>query len=221
MFSIIFFWKQILLCCTSYDSYGGGNKIRNRGHWNKLLCRGALVQNCEFYFPGNKNSIHINEKATIRGCKIWFQSSFSNAQFEENTLFRSSLLYFGDSNNDFIMRKNSDMGEECKIYLLEGTTIDIGEDCMFAGKIVMMSSDMHAIIDNSTGSRTNCAKDIIIGKHVWFGSNVTCLKGVQIPCNVMVGNGSMLTAREYYENSVYAGNPAKLVRENITWTRER
>ena len=51
-----------------------------------------------------------------------------------------------------------------------------------------------------------------IGNNVIFGSSVIVLGGVKVGNNVMIGAGSVVT-KDVPDNSVFAGNPAKLIKK--------
>lgn len=68
------------------------------------------------------------------------------------------------------------------------------------------------------GNRINISKDITIGEHVWIGANVSILKGCKIPNNSVIGTGAIVTKKFEKEGICIAGNPAKVVKEEINWT---
>jgi acetyltransferase-like isoleucine patch superfamily enzyme len=101
----------------------------------------------------------------------------------------------------------------------EAGEINIGRDCMFSTDIHMDPSDMHPIFDRATGERLNPAQDINIGDHVWLGTRVLVLKGARIGSGTIVGAGSIVSGT--LPGDVLAvGSPAKVVRENVVWTRD-
>lgn len=51
---------------------------------------------------------------------------------------------------------------------------------------------------------------VTIGKNVWFGMNVTCLKGTDIGDNCIIGYGSVVMGK-IPSNTVAAGCPAKVI----------
>ena len=57
-------------------------------------------------------------------------------------------------------------------------------------------------------------KPIFIGNDCWFGGNVTILPGVTMVDNVVVGAGSVVT-RSILTSGIYAGNPARKIRDII------
>lgn len=79
-----------------------------------------------------------------------------------------------------------------------------------------MDYDFHEIIDEN-----NCVinepEEIIIGNNVWIGCRCLILKGVEIKDGSVVGANSTVTRQLEKENSVYAGNPVKCIKENIKW----
>jgi acetyltransferase-like isoleucine patch superfamily enzyme len=99
--------------------------------------------------------------------------------------------------------------------------IIIGEDCMFAYDIDVRTGDSHSILDMQSGRRINYAADVKIGNHVWVAAHSIILKGVQIMDNCIIGTGSVVTKSCGDSNVIYAGNPAKVVKTNISWSRER
>ena len=71
-----------------------------------------------------------------------------------------------------------------------------------------------------TGERINYGKNIIIGNHVWLGRDVTILKGIEIKNNSIVGTKSLVT-KNVEENAIYVGIPARKVKDNVDWKKQR
>jgi len=105
------------------------------------------------------------------------------------------------------------------VSLHEGAHVSFGRDCMLSTDIHMDPSDMHPIFDRATGERLNPPQDIHVGDHVWLGTRVLLLKGVEIGSGSIVGAGSMVTGK-LPENILAVGSPARVVRENVVWTRD-
>ena len=106
-----------------------------------------------------------------------------------------------------------------EFWITEGMDITIGEDCMFAKNIELRVGDNHAIFQGS--KRLNKGGSISIGNHVWIGANAKIMKGVAIPSGSVIGNASLVTKPLEEENAIYAGTPAKLIKCNICWYRDK
>lgn len=92
---------------------------------------------------------------------------------------------------------------------------------MLSTKILIRSSDGHSVIDATTGAVINeTAEKIIIGDHVWIGTEAMILKNSQIGSNSIVGAKSIINKKFTDENVVIAGIPAKIVKKGINWRRE-
>ena len=73
----------------------------------------------------------------------------------------------------------------------------------------------------SSGFRINRAADVEIGNHVWIGYRVLINKGSVIPDDTVVGTGAIVTKSFDEPNTVLAGVPAKVVKRNVNWCKER
>jgi acetyltransferase-like isoleucine patch superfamily enzyme len=104
------------------------------------------------------------------------------------------------------------------INLNESSSVNIGSDGLFANSQIW-TSDSHSVIDANTGNRLNAARDVEIGKNVLIGSGAMILKGSQIGSDSIVGALSVVSG-SFPNNTAIAGNPAKVVKENVAWTEE-
>ena len=87
------------------------------------------------------------------------------------------------------------------IYIGDGT---------FIGHNVVLATLNHDLNPNSRGDMW--PKPIHLGKKVWIGSGAIVLPGVTIGDNSVIAAGSVVT-KNVPENSVYGGNPAKLIKK--------
>ena len=94
--------------------------------------------------------------------------------------------------------------------------ISFGDNCLVSWESLFIDGDYHKIF-NSDGKLTNAPQPITIGKHVWFGCRCLILKGVTVADDCVVAAGSLLNGTYITSNSIIAGSPAKVVKENITW----
>ena len=88
--------------------------------------------------------------------------------------------------------------------------VSIGEDC-FIGHGVMFINDTFATGGPARG-RKELWRSTRIGNRVSIGSNATILP-VEIGDDVVIGAGAVVT-RSITKTGCYAGNPARLLRQN-------
>jgi acetyltransferase-like isoleucine patch superfamily enzyme len=93
--------------------------------------------------------------------------------------------------------------------------IKFGEDCLVSWDSLFMDTDFHKIIND--GQMINEPKEIIIGNHVWIGCRCLILKGTNIKDGSIIGANTVVANELKKENSIYAGNPVRCLRENILW----
>lgn len=91
------------------------------------------------------------------------------------------------------------------------SNIQIGNNVAISENVTIRDSDNHSLNDQPS------TKPITIGDHVWVGMNSTILKGVNIGSGSVIAAGSIVT-RDIPENSLAAGVPAKVIKNNISWT---
>lgn len=144
---------------------------------------------------GANNKIEIEKRVKVSSKLQLLMGTSASVKIGEKTTFLSATVSLSNG--------------ECKI----------GKDCLFSSNIEIRNHDGHHIFDYSSRKRLNYSKNVYIGDHVWIGYNVMILKGTTIGNGSIVGMGAICT-REYDENSVIVGNPAKVVRKNIYWRRD-
>lgn len=106
----------------------------------------------------------------------------------------------------------------CKAVLAE-SEIDIGKDCMFSHEVVLQSCDQHGLVDLKSRQVIDTKRSIVIGDHVWLGKRAFICPGVSVGDGAVVGAGSVVT-RDVEKCSVVAGNPARMIRSEVTWSRK-
>ena len=92
----------------------------------------------------------------------------------------------------------------------------IGDRCAISWNCQFLDDDFHQL--NYEGkSEKGGRNDIIIGDHVWIGSNVCVYKGSIIPGGCVVAANSVVRDSFDEENVLLAGNPARIIKRNISW----
>jgi len=118
-----------------------------------------------------------------------------------------------------------------RLTIAEGTTINqariicddadiaVGKDGLWSDEILVQSNDQHGIIDLNTMKVCNAARRrIMIHDHVWVGRRSILMPDVEVGKGAILAAGAILTS-DMPENTIFAGVPARLIRENVSWSR--
>lgn len=124
-----------------------------------------------------------------------------------------------------IMHEWSKLGVGCVIEAVN--RVEIGADTAIAKGVTIIDNNTHPICpaDRRYMRRTphgslersniwSANAPIIIGENVWIGTNARICKGVTIGDNAIIAANSVVT-KNVPADSIAAGNPAKIVKENI------
>lgn len=188
---------------------------------NIIYCN-SIPRKCYFYFGySHQSKVFIGKDVDISNVKFDIRAIHEEIVIDDNVKMIDGTIGIGDNNSKITIGKSTNFHERFKLNCLESTSIVIGQECNFSTDTHIQSSDSHSVIDDSSGNRVNNAKSVSIGNRVWFGEDVTCLKGVVIDDDTIVGNKTLLTSGHYNGHSVYIGTPARLLRSDCHWVGER
>jgi len=135
-------------------------------------------------------------------------------------LIVESNFYLGrgcrlDIGKDAICKFGSDSGVTGNTNFIIMHGLEIGSKCVISWGCEFLDEDFHQIFYEGKKEKD---KKIVIGNHVWIGSHAKILKGVRIGNNNVVAANSLVTKSFLEENVLIAGNPAKIIKENVNWT---
>ena len=111
------------------------------------------------------------------------------------------------------------MNDMLQARIMEEQNLFIGNDVMFSLGIWIRTSDAHLIYSADSMERVNISKSVFIGDHVWVGQDVILLKGSQIASGSIIGAKAVVSGQTIPSNTVWAGNPIKLISNNKFWLR--
>jgi len=117
----------------------------------------------------------------------------------------SATLSFG---NQFLMTARSEIACFKEIHF--------GNHCLLSWNILIMDTDAHPVYDQEN-QQINADAPIKIGNKVWIGCRSTILKGAAIADGSIVGANSVVHKIFNHNNCIIAGNPARIVKENVHW----
>lgn len=108
---------------------------------------------------------------------------------------------------------------EAARFIIADGSIQVGKDCLFSTAVTLRNHDGHHIFDKTTGKRINHAGNIEVGNHVWIGHGATLLGSASVGDNSIIGTMSV-TSSSFPKEVVIAGNPARIIRENVCWSKD-
>lgn len=194
-------------------------KIDKNGNKKRVF----FIRGIHFSFKGKNSVVEIHEPvAKFDRCRIVCGNNcFVSIDTSSYRIKKLNLLINGE-NSSVKIGKNFSLQNSCEIITRpeKNLSLTIGDDCQFGSKIIIRATDGHKIISLEDGTVLNKGKDVVIGNHCWVASDVRILKGSIIAPNSVIVMSSVVAGKCDTPNSVYAGNPAKLKKTNITWDRE-
>lgn len=190
----------------------------------------------------NKNTLSFG-KSTILFANIQVKGKFNIIVLGNGCTLRNTKIQIIGNNNKIILADNVKAYEglniliesnECVLKIGKGATIGsakiqlgeketkvlIGEDCMLSRDITINTSDFHSIIDVNSGSRINPARDVKIENHVWIGNGAYINKGAIVNENSIIAARSVVSGKEFENNALIGGVPAKIIKLGINWNRK-
>ncbi|MBP1852092.1 acetyltransferase-like isoleucine patch superfamily enzyme [Rhizobium halophytocola] len=192
-------------------------QMRDSGTHNESN-HAALVQPpADIEFIGNKNRLRLDPSANLSSFRIKIKGDKNLIVIDRGCEIRGLVYIKGNCSSLRIGPRATAAGARFSIG--DGGSVVLGKDCMLSRDIEIRCWDEHPIYDLGTRARINGAQDVIIGEHVWIGQGVTINKGVTVAAGIVIGASSLVTRTLSQPNSIYAGSPAKLIRENIAWAR--
>ncbi|WP_433944315.1 hypothetical protein [Paenibacillus sp. SN-8-1] len=205
------------------------------------------ISNCKVIFRGYNSTITIGNSTNIQeNVEIYIDDDVNVSIGNNLTIFKNtkwnflpdSLVTLGDNcifeqdgeltcgrNAEITIGSNILFG--CRYWIVASiqSRIKIGNDCLFSRDVMIRTNDGHSIFDINTKKNINSAlkeqykKSVIISDHVWVGAKCTCLYNTKIHSGSIVGAHS-LVKREFPNNCIIAGSPAKIIRRDIAWSKE-
>jgi acetyltransferase-like isoleucine patch superfamily enzyme len=150
---------------------------------------------------GNHNRIVIGRDTFLICAELWISKDENRITVGKNSTIQGKLEY------------------PIHLAAIEGTAIEIGQECMISAAVEIRTADGHSIT-NLEGKRINPSKSVRIGNHVWIGSGASCTKGIEITDHCIVGTKSVVTRSIEKSYCVVGGNPARIIKEGVDWQKE-
>lgn len=194
------------------------NKFKIKGK-NTVKIEG-IQKRGNVYIKGKNNSLVIKNPKCNENITCLIYGNNNKIIIEDGCILKNLYICIEEDNNEIIIKRDTMICGKTEMFCLEGSKIIIGESCMFSTNVYFTTSDRHSILDEN-GKRINPSKDVIINDHVWIGHGVTILKGATVSRDSICATKAVVTKEFTQSNVVIAGNPAKIIKENINWDKAR
>lgn len=211
--------SRIQSCLAIVYRLLSGTRKKVKGSGNQICLRGCFLKRCRIEILGEDNLVEIGERCVLRDCHIYICGNHNRVTIGKECRFTKTEIWVEDAGNQVNIGHNTRVTGKTHLAVTEGRQLRIGDRCLLAYEITMRTGDSHSIFEK-TGNRCNPAADIFIGNHVWIGQGVYILKGVTVGEDAVIGTGAVVT-RSVPGKSAAAGNPAKVIKEEVTWDSER
>ena len=181
------------------------------------------LQGLNIYIEGNDNEIEIMFPiGKFVNCNICITKSIGAHVVFENYIYLEGCFFSihnGEKQNIIIEKYTSFTGGAV-IWVHENSSLHIKQDCMFSSNIVIWTADGHAMYDIESKKVLNFPpKELVIGEHCWIGYNCSIYKNAGLAKNSIFAASSVLTQSIKEENVALAGNPAKIIKRGVSWSR--
>lgn len=178
--------------------------------------------NCKLTIVGSNNIIEIKKDCKFNNVHFFLKGNGISLKIGSNVSFNNNGEIWIEDDNGKMVIGDFTTFESAHLAMTEPySQLNIGEDCMFSNGIEIRTGDSHSIMDLVTEKRINFAKNISIDDHVWVGAHVVILKGVSLQKNTIIATKSLVTKSFDNQNILIGGSPARILKSDVYWLRER
>lgn len=182
---------------------------------NNKIIGNPNMQNTNVKFFGKNNILYFEcDDISIENTSIIFKGDNSIVVIRKSrevlkfniTIYNESVIYVG---------KECSMNNKLELIASEAKNIIIGDEALFSSQCLIRTSDAHRIYSIETLRRINEGRSVYLGDHIWLAARVVLLKGTKIHSGSIVGSDAVVAGKEILSNSIWAGNPAKQIKNNV------
>lgn len=213
------------------------NKYRFKNLPHQVDCDGNFDESCELTL--SEQALHALESNAL---KLKIHKHGARTIISGLNIFIGSKsgeinLYVGNDNSSVTLGEGSSGSYHLRLWANSAVSIGknttsssvrvvcdnseflCGEDCMFSDGILVQSADQHGIVDIKTGQIINTDyKSVVLGDHVWLGRHCTLTGNARVGNGSVIGTGAIVTGT-IPDRVVAVGIPARVIKENHTWSR--
>jgi acetyltransferase-like isoleucine patch superfamily enzyme len=187
------------------------------------------------YYRSQEKLLLLHQRAIVKGVQNIYTQGFLTVGVNYCGFLHKKDVTLLNIQGKMNIRGNVSIGRGCRLDLGEKALLEIGEhsyinpfsmliiqhgltigkNCAISWNCQFLDDDFHSLKYDDKKDLSNSR--IVIGDHVWIGSNVFVYKGVCIGNGSVVAANSVVKDRFDEENVLIAGNPARIIRQNVQW----
>ena len=199
-----------------------GLKINKLNGGRCFVSKNSLFRKSKITVKGRGSSVKVGNRCRFRNTVIEVFGNNSTVEIEDSVMvYEKCYISIKGDNCHCVIGNKTTIGSASFFLEESNTEIHIGTDCMLGRDVCLQTTDFHSVVDATTGKRINYPESVTVGKHVWLGYGVTLGKGVAVGDNSVVGEHAFVNKKFTQPNICLAGIPAKIIKENINWSREK
>jgi acetyltransferase-like isoleucine patch superfamily enzyme len=198
---------RVSLIRTAYLSARFSSRVIVMRGTRFRLDRGATISVAR----GSRLILGISTRHAGTPCTLRMRSGARLTVHGDAEIFRGTTVLIGDN-------AHLELGDKSYINFNSTVTcfehISVGSGCAISWNTNMFDGNAHElVVDGTPRPRT---QPVVIGNEVWIGAGATIMSGVTIGDGAVVAASSVVTA-DVPSATVAAGNPARVVRKDVTW----
>lgn len=178
----------------------------------------AVPETASFRVTGAGSKIYLDENVALDGATLIAQGRGCTILIGAGCRLRKGTIKVTGNDCTVMIGRNTTWESGAILCSREKVHLVIGEDCMLSNSIMIRTDDGHGIFNRSTRELLNDFQPVVIENHVWIGNGARVNKGTRIGTGTVLG-GLSVAAKTLEPNCVYAGVPARKLREDIVWSR--
>lgn len=158
------------------------------------------------------NNVRVNQPTQFIGKgKITINSAHLGVWPSPGFFDRSGYIEARNLDSNVIIGASTHINNSF-VIIADKKTIEIGSNCLIGPNFFVCDSDFHGLELDDRASGEYICSSVKICDNVFIGEGVKIFKGVTVGEGSVIGSGSIVV-KDVDEFSVYAGNPARKIRD--------
>ena len=196
--------------------YRNNNKVIVHMPDGRTIINPYSVPGLKICFAGNNSVVELFYPIKFKNCKFNLMSDDTITIHSSCGIYNTIIDAYNKS-SVFIDQGAGIGGMHVHMANETETELRIGKDAVLSYDIEIYTTDTHPIFDMDGNCINNKKSCVTIGKHAWICASCVLLKGARIPNDVILGHSTVCAGPLTETNCIYAGNPCKCIKRNITF----